>query len=100
MMTKLQHLKGIIARSWRNRSIGNRKVIIFTAFADTANYLYANLAPALLQSNGIHTGKVTGSDAPKTTLKKAMISIGADVVFAKVKEKHLILPEEPASSTS
>ncbi|GMM62430.1 helicase-related protein [Novosphingobium sp. IK01] len=94
---KLQHLKGIIAKKLAEPlNPGNRKVIIFTAFADTANYLYANLAPALLKSNGIHTGKVTGSDAPKTTLKKAYDFQSVLTLFSpRSKEKHLILPEEP-----
>ena len=95
---KLQHLKGIIAGKLAEPlNPGNRKVIIFTAFADTANYLYANLAPALLQSNDIHTGKVTGSDAPKTTLKKSYDFQSILTLFSpRSKEKHLILPEEPA----
>jgi len=95
---KLQHLKGIIAEKLAEPlNPGNRKVIIFTAFADTANYLYAHLAPALLQSNGIHTGKVTGSDTPKTTLKKNYDFQSVLTLFSpRSKEKHLILPEEPA----
>jgi len=95
---KLQHLKGIIAGKLAEPlNLGNRKVIIFTAFADTANYLYANLASALLQSNGLHTGKVTGSEAPKTTLKKSYDFQSVLTLFSpRSKEKHLILPEEPA----
>ena len=95
---KLQHLKGIIAGKLAEPlNPRNRKVIIFTAFADTANYLYANLAPALLQSNGLHTGKVTGSDAPKTTLKKSYDFQSVLTLFSpRSKEKNLILPEEPA----
>ena len=95
---KLQHLKGIIAGKLAEPlNPGNRKVIIFTAFADTANYLYANLASALFQSNGLHTGKVTGSDAPKTTLKKTYDFQSVLTLFSpRSKEKHLILPEEPA----
>lgn len=49
---------------------GNQKVLIFSAFADTANYLYDALSPILKQS-GIHTGIVTGSDKPRTTMKGA-----------------------------
>jgi len=48
----------------------NKKVLIFSAFADTANYLYDNLAPALSKL-GIHTGIVTGSSEPRTTIKGA-----------------------------
>lgn len=49
---------------------GNRKVLIFTAFADTANYLYDNLSP-VLKKHGINCGVVTGSSSPRTTLKGA-----------------------------
>lgn len=46
---------------------GNRKIIVFTAFSDTASYLYNNLAPELL-SAGIYTALVTGSDGNRSTL--------------------------------
>ncbi|MCK9314391.1 MAG: SWF/SNF helicase family protein, partial [Methanocorpusculum sp.] len=50
-------------------NMGNKKVLIFSAFADTANYLYDNLSP-LLRARGIHTGIVTGGGKPRTTIKK------------------------------
>jgi hypothetical protein len=95
---KLQHLKNVIAaKIAKPLNPGNRKVIIFTAFADTANYLYANLAPALQTSNGINTGRVTGSDAPKTTLKKTYDFQSVLTLFSpRSKEKDLILPGETA----
>ena len=98
--SKLQHLKSHIENKIRKPiNPGNRKVVIFTAFADTANYLYENLSGDLL-SAGIHTGKVTGNDAPKTTLTKSNRRRGYDfhtvlTLFSPVsKEKALILPKE------
>ena len=45
---KLQHLKALVLDKIANPiNPGNKKVLIFTAFADTADYLYANLAPDL-----------------------------------------------------
>lgn len=44
----------------------NRKVIIFTAFSDTAEYLYENIAPKIKQEFGLYTALVTGSGNPKT----------------------------------
>ena len=42
---KLQHLKAhVLGKIGQPINPGNRKVLIFTAFADTADYLYANLA--------------------------------------------------------
>ena len=40
---------------------GNKKAIIFTAFADTANYLYESLADHLKDTYGINTAIITGS---------------------------------------
>ena len=39
----------------------NKKVLIFTAFSDTAQYLYENLADAILEKEGLHVGLVTGN---------------------------------------
>ena len=47
-------------------NFGNKKVIVFTAFADTANYLYDNIAEWAKSKFGIYTGLVTGSSDPKT----------------------------------
>lgn len=44
---------------------GNRKVIIFTAFADTANYIYAQISSELLKAH-LYTACVTGGNI-KTT---------------------------------
>lgn len=95
---KLQHLKHLIAsKIAAPLNPGNRKVIIFTAFADTANYLYANLAPSFLASHNIHTGKITGSDAPKTTLKGSHDFQSVLTLFSpRSKEKHVTMPHEPA----
>ena len=58
--TKLQHL---IARIRHKASDplnpGNRKVLVFSAFADTANYLFDNLSPAL-RAEGLELAVVTG----------------------------------------
>lgn len=94
---KLQHLQDVITRKvGAPINPGNKKVLIFTAFADTANYLFANLAP-FAKDLGLHTGKVTGSDSPKTTLKKSYDFQGVLTLFSpRSKEKNVILPDEPA----
>lgn len=95
---KLQHLKGIIANKIENPlNAGNKKIIVFTAFADTANYLYEHLAQELLDSKGVHTGKVTGSAPPKSTLDKSHDFQSLLTLFSpRSKEKSLVLPDEPA----
>lgn len=94
---KLQHLKDVINKKVNTPlNPNNRKVLIFTAFADTANYLYENLAADFLASEGMHTGRVTGSAGPKTTLKKSYDFQSVLTLFSPLaKEKHLIMPDEP-----
>ena len=48
----------------------NKKVLIFTAFADTANYLYEQLSEKILKACGLHTALITGSTEGKCTLPK------------------------------
>jgi len=93
---KLQHLKTLILNKIENPiNDGNKKVLIFTAFADTANYLYNNLAENILATNDLHTGKVTGKDAPKSTLKKNYDFQSLLTLFSpRAKEKDLVLPGE------
>jgi hypothetical protein len=47
----------------------NRKVIVFTAFADTARYLYDQLAPWAKSKLAIESALVTGTGGNQTTLK-------------------------------
>ncbi|CAI3236817.1 DEAD/DEAH box helicase-like protein [Desulfovibrio diazotrophicus] len=93
---KLQHIQELIQKKIAAPlNADNKKVLIFTAFADTANYLYDNLAP-LFRARGLHTGKVTGKDAPKSTLKKSYDFQAILTLFSPVsKEKALALPDEP-----
>lgn len=92
---KLQHLQRLILHKIENPiNSDNRKVLIFTAFADTANYLYDNLAE-LLKERELHTGKVTGKDAPKSSLKKGYDFQSLLTMFSPIaKEKALAMPDE------
>jgi SNF2 family DNA or RNA helicase len=66
---KLDMLKELIQQKIENPiNPGNKKVIIFSAFADTARYLYKELAGGLQQA-GLHTALVVGSGDNKTTMK-------------------------------
>lgn len=49
---------------------GNKKVLIFTAFSDTAEYLFDNIAPLIKKDLGLHTALVTGTIDGKTTIPK------------------------------
>ena len=95
---KLQHLKAhLLDKIAHPINPGNKKVLIFTAFADTADYLYAYLAPELLAVHGLHTAKVTGKGGPKSTLKKGYDFQELLTLFSpRSKEKAVVLPGEPA----
>lgn len=59
---KLQNLKQVICDKIEHPiNEQNKKVIVFTAFADTANYLYKHLKDFLRERYGIHTALITGS---------------------------------------
>lgn len=67
---KLEELKDLIREKVKTPiNEGNKKVIIFTAFADTAKYLYDNIADWGLKELGLYSAVITGSDNPKTNLK-------------------------------
>ena len=58
---KLTKLKEIISNKIENPiNAGNKKVLIFSAFADTARYLYKNIEPWLKEKYGLFTAKVEG----------------------------------------
>lgn len=71
----------------------NKKVIIFTAFADTANYLYDNLNKYYLEKYKMNTALITGSKRSSTAK-----SIPTDLntlltCFSPIsKEKELLFP--------
>lgn len=73
----------------------NKKVIIFTAFADTAQYLYAHLVEWAQEELGIHSALITGGGTNKTTLD----GISSDLnnlltAFSPVsKERNKVAPD-------
>ena len=76
---KLAELRAVIERKCRGPiNPDNRKVIVFTAFADTARYLYEELAPWAGSELGLEAALVTGSGGNQTTLprlRKDLVSI-------------------------
>ncbi len=66
---KLRYLRNlIVAKCSSPINTGNKKVLIFTAFADTAYYLYENLAAWAQDELDIHSALVTGTGSNKTTM--------------------------------
>ena len=69
--TKLQQLIADLKNKFEHPINGsNKKVLIFTAFADTANYLYEQLSGRILNDCGPHTALITGSTEGKCTFPK------------------------------
>ena len=69
--TKLQQLIADLKNKFEHPINGsNKKVLIFTAFADTANYLYEQLSGRILNDCGLHTALITGSTEGKCTFPK------------------------------
>jgi superfamily II DNA or RNA helicase len=68
---KLAELRAMIEAKCRNPiNPGNRKVIVFTAFADTARYLYDQLTPWAKATLGVEAALVTGAGYNQVTLPK------------------------------
>ncbi len=66
---KLLRLKEIIQNKVDNPiNKDNKKIIIFTAFADTANYLHTQLSSWIKKDLGLYTALVTGSGTNKTNM--------------------------------
>lgn len=69
--SKLQELYKIIDEKISNPiNEGNKKIIIFTAFADTAGYLYDNVSEYVKSKYGLNTAMVSGSVDGRTTCPK------------------------------
>ena len=94
---KLTELRGIIESKCQHPiNPGNRKVIVFTAFADTARYLYEELAPWARDSLRLQSALVTGTGGNQVTLPKLRRDLASILTaFApRTKERPEDLAEE------
>ena len=68
--SKLQELLKLVSEKIENPiNPGNKKVLIFSAFSDTAEYLYDNVSTYIKNKYGLDTAVITGSIDGKTTIK-------------------------------
>ena len=68
--SKLQELLRLISGKIENPiNSGNKKVLIFSAFSDTAEYLYKNVSIYIKDKYGLDTALITGSNDGKTSIK-------------------------------
>ena len=73
---------------------GNKKLIIFTAFADTAGYLYDNVSSYVKKRYGLNTAMVSGTVDGRTTCPKLRADLNTVLTcFSPVsKDKELLMP--------
>ncbi|MCR9207652.1 MAG: SNF2-related protein [bacterium] len=111
---KLQNLLAYIRDKFESpMNPGNRKILIFTAFADTSEYLYEHVAPAVaaladeqagtIDHQGGHTATVSGTFPPRSTIVDSSgrpsrydFQSLLTLFSPRSKEKALVLPDEPA----
>lgn len=80
--TKLQQLVADLKNKFEHPINGsNKKVLIFTAFADTVNYLYEQLSGRILNDCGLHTALITGSTEGKCTLPKLKCTFNDILIY-------------------
>lgn len=94
---KLQELMKIIDNKLRHSiNEGNKKVIIFTAFADTARYLYDNISTYVKEKYGLNTAMVSGSVEGRTTCPKLKSDLNTVLTcFSPIsKDKKLLMPND------
>jgi len=74
---------------------GNRKVMIFTAFADTAEYLYEHVGAFARRELGLETAVVTGAKPGRCTVKRVPADMGSILAcFSPVsKERSVVAPK-------
>ena len=95
---KLCELQRIIAEKQQNPiNPGNKKIIIFTAFSDTAEYLYENISGYALRQFGVNTALITGTIDGRTTIPKFPVDMNTILTcFSPIsKERELVMKKNP-----
>ena len=68
--TKLQTLLQLLSDKIENPiNEGNKKILVFSAFSDTADYLFENVSTFVKKKYGLDTALITGSVEGKSTIK-------------------------------
>ena len=94
--TKLQELYKLISQKIENPiNPGNKKVLIFTAFSDTAEYLYDNVSRYVMDKYGLNSGMISGTVDGRTTLKNFKATFNNILTcFSPVsKDRDVLMPE-------
>ena len=75
---------------------GNKKILIFTAFSDTAEYLYENISDMVKNELGLNAALVTGTVDGKTTIPKYQADMNRVLssFSPRSKERDLLYPKD------
>ena len=93
---KLQSLLNVISDKIENPiNSNNKKVLIFSAFSDTAEYLYEHVSAYIKEKYGLNTAVITGSIDGKTTIKNFKATLNNVLTcFSPIsKDKAVLLPD-------
>ena len=97
--TKLQTLFSLLSEKVENPiNPGNKKVLIFSAFADTADYLYNQVSSFMKKKYGLDTAVISGTVDGKTTIRGLNPTLNNVLTcFSPVsKSKAVLMPNNPA----
>ena len=97
---KLREIIDVISHKIENPiNEGNRKILIFTAFVDTAEYLFDNISPLMKKNYGIDTALVSGSVEGKSTIKGLRCDLNTVLTcFSPIsKDKEVLMPGNSAN---
>lgn len=98
--TKLQTLFELISKKIEHPINGdNKKILIFSAFSDTAEYLYENVSMFVKNKYGLDTALITGTVDGKTTVKglKATLNNVLTCFSPISKSKAVLMPNSTAN---
>jgi len=75
---------------------GNKKIIIFSAFATTTNYLYKHISQYVLETYGLHTAQISGTKGFETTLKTKHRDLNSLLTYfsPQSKDRNLLFPDD------
>ena len=93
--TKLQTLLQLLHGKITNPiNPGNRKIIVFTAFSDTAAYLYENVSRYVKQNFGMNTAVITGTIDGRTTIPRLRADLNTVLTcFSPIsKDRDVLMP--------
>ena len=97
---KLQTLCKLIAQKIEHPiNANNKKILIFTAFADTADYLYQHVSRFVKEKFNLDTAEITGSVDGRTTVPKLKCDLNTVLtVFSPIsKGKNILMPNSKAN---